>query len=93
MRAPAHTYGEEGTFVIHVTITDTDPGPNVPHIEALFGGSPFVLTSETDGASVSRSTGTAVYFPIVGDVQVVYGDLDFAHASGWGSFITAYQKA
>lgn len=61
--------------------------------DALFTGSPFVLASKADGASVSRSTGTAVYFPIVGDVHVVYDDLDFAHASDWGSFITAYQKA
>jgi len=61
--------------------------------DALFGGSPFVLASEAEGATVGRSTGTAVYFPIAGDVHVVYGDLDFADASHWGSFITAYGQA
>jgi hypothetical protein len=61
--------------------------------KALFGSSPFVLASGTGGAGVARSTGTAVYFPIAGDVHVVYDDLDFARASTWGRFLTAYQKA
>jgi hypothetical protein len=61
--------------------------------EALFGSSPFVIASEAEGASVSRSTGSAVYFPIAGDVHVVYDDLDFAQASNWASLIAAYQKA
>jgi Clostripain family len=61
--------------------------------DALFGASPFVLASGTAGAGVARSTGTAVYFPIAGDVHVVYDDLDFARASAWGRFLTAYQKA
>jgi Clostripain family len=61
--------------------------------DALFGESPFVLASEAEGATVSRSTGTAVYCPIAGDVHVVYGDLHFADASHWGNFITAYGKA
>jgi hypothetical protein len=61
--------------------------------EALFGGSPFVLASEAEGATVGRSTGTAVYFPIAGDVHLVYGDLEFADPSHWGSFITAYAQA
>jgi hypothetical protein len=61
--------------------------------DALFGPSPFVLASGTDGAGVARSTGTAAYFPIAGDVHVVYDDLDFARATTWGRFLTAYQKA
>jgi Clostripain family len=61
--------------------------------DALFGESPFVLASEAEGATVSRSTGTAVYFPIAGDVHVVYGDLHFADASHWGNFISAYGQA
>src|SRR4051794_117481 len=61
--------------------------------DALFGPSPFVLASGTDGAGVACSTGTAAYFPIAGDVHVVYDDLDFARATTWGRFLTAYQKA
>jgi hypothetical protein len=61
--------------------------------DALFGDSPFILASESQGATVGRSTGTAVYFPIAGDVHVVYDDLDFAKPSHWGSFITAYEQA
>jgi hypothetical protein len=61
--------------------------------DALFGASAFVLASGTAGAGVARSTGSAVYFPIAGDVHVVYDDLDFARASAWGRFLTAYQKA
>jgi hypothetical protein len=61
--------------------------------DVLFGASPFVLSSEAEGATVGRSTGTAVYFPIAGDVHVVYDDLDFAAPSGWGSFLAAYAQA
>jgi hypothetical protein len=61
--------------------------------DALVGASPFVLASGTDGAGVARSTGTAVYCPIAGDVHVAYDDLDFSRASTWGRFLTAYQKA
>jgi Clostripain family len=61
--------------------------------DALFGASPFVLASGAEGATVARSTGTAVYFPIAGDVHVAYDDLDFAAPSHWGSFITAYAQA
>jgi Clostripain family len=61
--------------------------------DSLFGGSPFVIASGDQGVSVKGATGTAVYFPIVGDVQVAYEQLDFAGATDWGKLITKYQEA
>jgi hypothetical protein len=39
-----------------VTITDEDPGPNAPHIEALFGGSPTDVGLPENVAGVSPFT-------------------------------------
>jgi hypothetical protein len=61
--------------------------------DSLFGGSPFVIAAGKQGTSVQGATGTSIYFPIVGDVQVAYDKLDFAHDSGWGELITTYQQA
>jgi len=61
--------------------------------DALFTGSPFVIASGEKGETVKGATGTAIYFPIVGDVHVAYDQLDFAGATDWGTLITKYQEA
>jgi hypothetical protein len=61
--------------------------------EALFGESPFVIASGRKGAGVEGATGTAVYFPIVGDVQVAYDELDFGRDTAWGNLIARYSEA
>jgi cysteine peptidase C11 family protein len=61
--------------------------------EALFGTAPFVIASGQKGAGVASATGAAVYFPIVGDVQVAYDQLDFGHDTAWGSLIKEYSDA
>jgi len=61
--------------------------------EALFGESPFVIASDRKGAGVEGATGTAVYFPIVGDVQVAYDELDFGRDTAWPTLIAKYSEA
>jgi hypothetical protein len=61
-------------------------------VETVAGDSPFVVAAGTKGAGVERATGTAVYFPFVGDVQVAYEQLDFAHDTRWDALIRAYQE-
>jgi hypothetical protein len=61
--------------------------------DALFGESPFVIASGRKGAGVEGATGTAVYFPIVGDVQVAYDELDFGRDTAWGNLIARYSEA
>ncbi len=61
--------------------------------DSLFNGSPFVVASGNKGTTVKGATGASVYFPVVGDVQVAYDKLAFAHATDWGKLITKYQEA
>ena len=60
---------------------------------ALFGDTPFVIASGQKGAGVASATGAAVYFPIVGDVQVAYDQLDFGRDTAWGKLIERYSDA
>jgi hypothetical protein len=59
----------------------------------LFGDTPFVIASGQKGAGVESATGAAVYFPIVGDVQVAYDELDFGRDTAWGNLIKRYSDA
>jgi hypothetical protein len=59
----------------------------------LFGDAPFVIASGQNGAGVASATGAAVYFPIVGDVQVAYEQLDFGRDTAWGELIKHYSDA
>jgi hypothetical protein len=61
-------------------------------LAALQGAQPFVVAEGHKGSGVARATGTAIYFPLVGDVQVAYGKLDFAKATRWGQLITQYRQ-
>jgi hypothetical protein len=61
-------------------------------ISALTGASPFVAAEKHKGAGVASSHGASIYFPTARDVKVAYSSLDFAKATAWGDFITAYQK-
>lgn len=61
--------------------------------DALFGEAPFVIASGQKGADVANATGAAVYFPIVGDVQVAYEELDFGRDTAWGNLIKRYSDA
>ena len=56
----------------------------------LQGPQPFVIAEGHKGKTVAGATGTAIYFPLVGDVTVNYGKLDFAKSTRWGQLITAY---
>jgi hypothetical protein len=60
---------------------------------ALFGDTPFVIASGQKGMGVESATGAAVYFPIVGDVQVAYDELDFGRDTAWGNLIKRYGDA
>ena len=62
-------------------------------LDALFGDSPFVIAAGKKGTGVEGATGTAVYFPIVGDVQVAYDQLDFGRDTEWAKLITRYGDA
>jgi hypothetical protein len=54
------------------------------------GAQPFVIAEGHKGSTVAGATGTAIYFPLAGDVTVNYGKLDFSKATRWGELITAY---
>ena len=56
----------------------------------LQGPQPFVIAEGHKGKTVAGATGTAIYFPLVGDVTVNYGKLDFAKSTRWGQLISAY---
>ncbi len=62
-------------------------------LDSLFGDSPFVIAAGKKGTGVEGATGTAVYFPVVGDVQVAYEQLDFGRDTEWGTLITRYGDA
>ena len=47
----------------------------------------------TAGTGVEGSTGIAVYFPLIGDVQVAYEQLDFGTDTKWGQLIKKYGEA
>ena len=59
----------------------------------LTGDAPFLIASVQIGSGVGLSTGAAVYFPIVGDVQVAYDQLDFGRDTAWGNLIKRYSDA
>ncbi len=59
-------------------------------IDSLTGDSPLVIAAGKNGPGVERATGTAVYFPIVGDVQVAYDRLEFAQDTQWNGLISKY---
>jgi hypothetical protein len=59
-------------------------------IDALSGDSPLIIATGKNGPGVERATGTAVYFPIVGDVQVAYDRLEFAKDTQWNGLISKY---
>ena len=59
-------------------------------LTTLQGPEPFVVAEGHKGKTVSGATGTAIYFPLAGDVQVAYANLDFAKSTRWGQLITAY---
>jgi hypothetical protein len=61
--------------------------------DALFGDAPFVISSGRQGDTVAGATGAAVYFPIVGDVQVAYDQLDFGRDTAWRDLIAKYGEA
>jgi cysteine peptidase C11 family protein len=61
-------------------------------LDALRGTQPYILAEGHKGASLGGATGTTVYFPSVGDVQVAYAKLDFAKATRWGQLIAAYHQ-
>jgi hypothetical protein len=59
-------------------------------LESLHGSSPFIIKAGKNGPGVERATGTAVYFPVVGDVQVAYDRLAFARDTRWDELIAQY---
>ena len=61
-------------------------------LATLQGAQPFVVAEGHKGNTLGGATGTTIYFPVVGDVQVAYGGLDFAKATRWGELITKYQQ-
>jgi hypothetical protein len=60
-------------------------------LAVLQGAQPFVVAEGHKGGTVAGATGTAIYFPLAGDVHVVYGGLDFAKATRWGELIAQYR--
>ena len=60
--------------------------------QALAGDPRFVILSGTRGSTVRDATGTAIYFPSR-QVNAAYKKLDFAKATRWGRFLTAYHEA
>lgn len=62
-------------------------------VEELNGASPFVIATGNKGPSVDRSSGAAIYLPILGDVTVAYDNLDFAQDTRWNDLIMRYQKS
>jgi hypothetical protein len=61
-------------------------------IRSLTGAKSFVAASKSKGAGVARSHGASIYLPTARDVTVAYPKLDFAKATAWGDFLTAYQR-
>jgi hypothetical protein len=59
----------------------------------LFNNGKFVLAAGNEGEAVKGATGTSIYFPVVGDVHVVYDQLSFSKETGWGNLISTYQQA
>lgn len=59
-------------------------------LDSLTGASPLIIKAGKNGPGVDRATGTAVYFPVVGDVQVAYDRLDFARDTRWDELIAKY---
>jgi hypothetical protein len=62
-------------------------------IDLLTGSNGFVVAEGHKGSDVARSTGVAIYFPVVGDVTIAYEMLDFAKDTRWGELIRKYQEA
>ncbi len=61
-------------------------------LATLQGPQPYVVAEGHKGGTVTRATGTAIYFPLARDVQVAYDGLDFAKATRWGQLITQYRQ-
>jgi hypothetical protein len=59
-------------------------------LDSLTGASPLVFKAGKNGPGVDRATGAAVYFPVVGDVQVAYDQLEFARDTRWEELIAKY---
>jgi hypothetical protein len=62
-------------------------------LAALAGARPFVIAEGHKGANLSAASGTAIYFPAVGDVHVAYDRLAFARKTRWAELIHRYQRA
>jgi hypothetical protein len=61
-------------------------------LDVLGGDSPFVVAEGHKGRALRGATGTSIYLPTVGDVQVSYAQLDFARATRWGDLIKKVQR-
>jgi hypothetical protein len=59
----------------------------------LGGAAPFVVAEGHKGRDLKNATGTAIYFPVVGDVHLTYDQLDFAKDTRWGDLIARFQTA
>jgi hypothetical protein len=61
-------------------------------VAALTGREGAVLASETKGDGVAAATGTAIYFPTVGDANLVYDRLAFAKDTRWPQLIERFRS-
>jgi hypothetical protein len=59
-------------------------------LDSLTGSTPLIIKAGKNGPGVDRATGTAVYFPVMGDVQVAYDRLGFAQDTRWQELIAKY---
>ena len=61
-------------------------------VTALTGRGGAVLASGTKGDKVAAATGTAIYFPTVGDVNLKYDELAFAKDTRWPQLIDRFKS-
>jgi hypothetical protein len=62
-------------------------------LDVLSGDNPLVIESGSEGDRLTGASGAAIYFPLLGDVTVVYDQLDFAQATRWNGLIAKYREA
>lgn len=61
-------------------------------VDTLTGKGGAVLASGTKGDAVAAATGVAIYFPTVGDTNLVYDRLAFAHDTRWPQLIDRFRS-
>lgn len=94
-RFDTHDFVDLGDFCRQIAHGSSDPVVVAAAelvVAELTGKDGLVVAAGHKGAPVANATGTAIYFPVLGDAHLAYPRLAFAHDTRWPEFIAKYRQ-